>query len=435
MSVSRWPWLLLAVTASAAAAPPIEHWVTGNGANVYFLASEQIPMVDVRVVFDAGSARDGGSAGLAALTNRLLEDGAGDWNADQIAERFESRGAQFGSGSARDMAWVSLRSLSEKELLQPVADTVAVILRSPRFSAEGFERERSRMITAARERQQEPKDLAEDAFFAAAYPDGPYAAPPDGTQGSLAALTRAQVVDFYRRHYTAHNAAVAIVGALSRAQAERLVSALTRGLPSNGEAVRPLRPAAPLAAPRDIRVAYSSKQTHVLMGQPCLTRLDPEYFPLYVGNHILGGGGLVSRLSREVREKRGLSYSVYSYFMPLAGKGPFLMGLQTKNDQAPEAARLLRENLLQFIREGPTAKELRAAKDDLVRGFPLRIDSNGKLVEYLSVIGFYGLPLDYLDTFTAKVEAVTRDQVVQAFQRRIHPDRLVEVSVGGTGKK
>jgi zinc protease len=434
MSVSRWLWLLLAVTASAGAAPPIEHWVTGNGANVYFVASEQIPMVDVRVVFDAGSARDGGSAGLAALTNRLLADGAGDWNADQIAERFESRGAQFGSGSARDMAWVSLRSLTEEDLLQPVVDTVAAVLRSPRFSAEGFGRERSRMITAARERQQEPEDLAEDAFFAAAYLDGPYAAPPDGTEGSLAALTRAQVVDFYRRHYTAHNATVAIVGALSRAQAERLAGALTQGLPS-GEAVPPLRPAAVLAAPRNIHIDYSSKQTHLLIGQPSLTRLDPDYFPLYVGNHILGGSGLVSRLSREVREKRGLSYSVYSYFMPLAGKGPFLMGLQTKNDQAPEAVRLLRENLLQFIREGPTAKELRAAKDDLVGGFSLRIDSNGKLVEYLSVIGFYGLPLDYLDTFTAKVEAVTRDQVVQAFQRRIHPDRLVEISVGGTGKK
>jgi zinc protease len=432
MSASRWFWLLLAAAPAVSAAPPIEHWVTENGARVYFVASDALPMLDVRVGFDAGSARDGASPGLAALTNRLLSDGAGDWNADQIAERFESRGAEFGAGSARDMAWVSLRSLTEEALLEPAVSTAAVILRAPRFAPEGFERERSRMVTAARERQQEPDEIAEDAFFAAAYPGGPYGTPPGGTEASLRALSREQVLAFYRRYYVARNATVAIVGALSRAQAEHLAAALTKGLPA-GEQAPPFPPAAALAAGSDVRISYPSKQTHVRIGQPSVTRLDPDYFPLYVGNHILGGSGLVSRFSKEVREKRGLSYSVYSYIAPLAGRGPFVMGLQTKNDQTPEAIKLLRENLLRFIEAGPTDQELKSAKDDLVGGFPLRIDSNAKLAEYLSVIGFYGLPLDYLDTFTAKIEAVTREQILRAFRTHIHADRLVEVSVGGTG--
>jgi zinc protease len=181
------------------------------------------------------------------------------------------------------------------------------------------------------------------------------------------------------------------------------------------------------------RIDFPSSQTHVYLGQPGMRRGDPDYFPLYVGNHILGGSGLVSLLMHEVREKRGLSYSTYSYFAPMAVRGPMIMGLQTKNDQAEEARGVLLDTLQRFIDEGPTDDELDAALKNITGGFPLRIDSNSDVVSYLSVIGFYDLPLDYLDRFTDRVSSVTKEQIRDAYRRRVHPQRLAMVLVGGGG--
>jgi zinc protease len=161
-----------------------------------------------------------------------------------------------------------------------------------------------------------------------------------------------------------------------------------------------------------------------------MKRGDEDYFPLYVGNHVLGGSGLVSLLSKEVRQNRGLSYSVYSYFLPMRQNGIFLLGLQTKNAQAGEALQVVNQTLQRFVEQGPTEQELQAAKQNITGGFPLRIASNSKIVEYLAVIGFYDLPLDYLATFTGKIEAVTAEQIRDAFQRRVHPDRIVTLLLG-----
>ena len=186
-----------------------------------------------------------------------------------------------------------------------------------------------------------------------------------------------------------------------------------------------------LTAARQKQIEFPASQSHVYLGQPGVRRGDPDYFPLYVGNYILGGGGLVSRLSEEVREKNGLSYSVYSYFLPLRQPGPLTMGLQTKNTQRDKALQLMRQVLVDFIDKGPTEKELVAAKKNITGGFPLRLDSNGKIAENLAVISFYGLPLTYLDEFIPRVESVTVEQIRDAFRRRIDPQRMVTVMVGG----
>ena len=171
-------------------------------------------------------------------------------------------------------------------------------------------------------------------------------------------------------------------------------------------------------------------QAHILLGAPGVKRGDADYFPLYVGNYILGGGGFVSRLTEEVREKRGLVYSVYSYFMPMAELGPFQIGLQTKKEQAAEAMKVVNETLAKFIKNGVTEKELKAAKDNIIGGFPMRIDSNGKILDYLSVIGFYKLPLTYLDDFNKQITKVTAKQIKDAFQRRVKPENFAVVTVG-----
>jgi zinc protease len=164
-----------------------------------------------------------------------------------------------------------------------------------------------------------------------------------------------------------------------------------------------------------------------------MRRGDPDYLPLYLGNHILGGSGLVSRISDEIREKRGLSYSANSYFSPMAVEGPYLLSLQTKNDSTEEALTVLHATLAQFIAEGPTEAELIAAKKNITGGFALNIDSNKDILGYIAMIGFYALPLDYLDTFIDQINAVSVAQIHDAFKRRIHPDKMVLITVGEDG--
>jgi zinc protease len=199
--------------------------------------------------------------------------------------------------------------------------------------------------------------------------------------------------------------------------------------------VGPIAKVAYPAAPVELRIAHPASQSHILLGYPGIKRGDPDLFPLYVGNYILGGGGFVSRLTEEVREKRGLVYSVYSYFMPMAELGPFQIGLQTKKDQANAALKLVHETLDKFLKNGVTEKELIAAKANIIGGFPMRIDSNGKILDYLSVIGFYKLPLNYLDEYNKKVASVTTAQIKEAFNRRLKPENFVTVIVGDPDAK
>ena len=202
-----------------------------------------------------------------------------------------------------------------------------------------------------------------------------------------------------------------------------------------GEMANPKPQVTSLTESQEVIIEHPSSQTHILMGQAGTSRDDKDYFTLYVGNHIFGGSGLVSLLSNEIREKRGLSYSAYSYFRPMHEKGPYQLGLQTRNDQAQEALKVMKDTLAAFIITGPTEEQLKAAKQNITGGFALRLDSNSKIAGYLAMIGFYGLPLDYLDTFKAKVNNVTTAQIKDAFSRRVHPETMVTVLVGGKAEQ
>jgi zinc protease len=227
----------------------------------------------------------------------------------------------------------------------------------------------------------------------------------------------------------ASNAVIALVGDVNRSEAEKIAERLTTGL-DGGHPAKAIADPAAIAKASMQHIKHPSAQSHILMGHPGMRRGDKDYFALYVGNHALGGGGLVSKLSDEIREKRGLSYSVYSYFSPMRVEGPFTMGLQTRNDQVGEALEVMQKTLRDYIDKGITKKQLQASKKNIIGGFPLRIDSNKKIVEYLAMIGFYNLPLDHLKTFTSKVEAVTVKDIRDAFKRRVHPDAMVTIVVG-----
>lgn len=427
-------WLavaLLLVSSLAHAVPEIQHWRTANAVPVYFIAARELPMVDVQILFNAGSVRDGGKPGLARLTNALLEEGAADWSADQIADRLDRVGARFSATSRRDSAVLALRSLADPRYLQPATETVARLLREPTFAPEAVERVRQQMLTALQERAQSPGALAQDAFFKALYGTHPYATPPEGTPDSIKTLTRADLQDFHRRHYTAANAVIAIVGDLERTAAEALATALVGGL-ATGEPVPPPPPVTPVAASQTLRLSHPSSQSHILIGQAGISRADPDYHALHLGNHVLGGNGLVSQLSQEIREQRGLAYGAYSAFSPMRQVGPFLINLQTRNDQVETALEVAQATLREFTAKGPPAPTLEEARQNISGGFALDIAGNAKLVNSLGAIAFYGLPLDYLQNFISVINGITLEQVKAAWQRHIQPDRLITVIVGGS---
>lgn len=411
------------------AAPKVESWNTSKGAKVIYVQAESIPMLDVRVVFDAGSARDGALPGLAAFTNAMLTEGAADWNADQLAARVEDRGIRLGSGSLRDMAWASVRTLTEKETLDIAVDTLSKVIAQPRFDDGAIDRVRQQILIGLRQAEQSPGSVAVKRFYRTLYADHPYAHPSSGTQQTVEKISKNDMAQFHRQYYVAANAVIAMVGDIDKVQAEKLAEDLMSGIPAGQHA--PSLPPAPEVKGGELRQAFPSSQSHIYIGQPGVARHDPDYFPLYVGNHILGGSGLVSILGEEVRNERGLSYSVYSYFSPMRAAGPFLMVAQTKNEKATEALEVMREVLVTFVQEGPTQAQLDAAKRNITGGFPLKVASNSKIVEYIAMMGFYDLPLDWLDTLTSKVDAVTLAQVKDAFQRRVEPAQGITVVVGG----
>ncbi len=421
--------LALGQVTLAHALPDIQSWKTEKGARVLFVEAHELPMIDVRVVFDAGGARDGEQAGVASLTNALLDQGAAGLNADQIAQGFEQVGSNLGSGSERDMAWLSLRSLTDSKLLKPSLELFAKVLTQPDFPQADFLREQKRTLVGLEYQKQKPKSIANRAFYAAVYGDHPYAQDPSGTEDAVKALSSGDLRRFYQRYYVARNATLVIVGDVTRKQAQSIADRVLDGL-AEGEKAPALPKVAELQAAQQKFIEHPTTQSHVLMGAPGIKRGDADYFTLYVGNHILGGSGLVSRISQEIREKRGLSYSAYSYFIPMKRKGPYTLGFQTRNDQREEALSVLRETLQTFIDKGPTEKELQSSKDNIIGGFPLRVSSNGKIAEYLAMIGFYDLPLDYLSTFTENVRAVTVEGIKDAYRRRVHPDRMVTIMVG-----
>ncbi len=423
------PFIFALVPFPSIAAPAIEHWTTDNGARVYFVPAPGLPMVNIQITFDAGSARDGDKKGVAHLTNSLLDEGAGELNADQIAEHFENLGAEIGNGSYRDMSIMTLRSLTDPQLLTPALKVFALMVGEPSFPVESFERNKKQTLIAIQSQLQSPQSISDKAFFKALYGDHPYGAPSLGFTESVTALTRDDMLTHYQQYYVAKNAVVAMVGDLDRAAAEAIATQLTKGLEA-GSAASKIAPPAAIEKGTVINLEHPSSQTHIMIGQPGITRDDPDLFPLYVGNHILGGSGLTSRISDEIREKRGLAYSAYSFFSPMRAAGPYMMGLQTRNDQADKAIEVVFATLQEFINQGVTAEELEAAKRNITGGFPLRIASNSKILGFLGNIGFYNLPLDYLDTYNDRIDAVTIEQIKDAFKRRVQPDKMVTVTVG-----
>jgi zinc protease len=415
---------------NAEAGVKIQQWQTATGAEVYFVENHDLPIVDLSVNFAAGSVRDSAEkSGLAGITRYLMALGAAGMSDEVIANKMADIGAILGGEFNADRATFKLRTLSSAREQTQALDVFVKVLQKPDFPQAVLDREKARIISGLQESATQPESISSKAFMAALYGKHPYSLDESGEVETIGKIKREDLQAFYAKHYGAKSAVIAMMGDLTREQANQIADSISSNLPKvNGP-----EPIASVTLPTQAieqRIAHPASQSHILLGYPGVKRGDADLLPLYVGNYILGGGGFVSRLTEEVREKRGLVYSVYSYFMPMAELGPFQIGLQTKKEQADVALKLVRETLDKFLKDGVTEKELTAAKANIIGGFPMRIDSNSKILDYLSMIGFYHLPLNYLDEYNSNVDKVTVAQIKETFNRRLKPENFVTIVVG-----
>ncbi|MDF2075342.1 pitrilysin family protein [Pseudomonas mendocina] len=408
----------------------IQTWQTAQGAKVLFVEAHELPMFDLRLTFAAGSSQDGGVPGLATLTNAMLNEGVPGKDVGAIAAGFEGLGAEFGNGAYRDMAVASLRSLSAQEQREPALALFADVLGKPTFPADSLARIKNQLLAGFEFQKQNPGKLASLELFERLYGKHPYAHPSDGTAQSIPAITRQQLQAFHARAYAAGNVVIALVGDLSRSEAEAIANRVSAALPQGPALAKIAQPQTP--KPGTSHIEYPSNQTHLMLAQLGIDRRDPDYAALYLGNQIFGGGGFGTRLMSEVREKRGLTYGVYSGFSAMQARGPFMINLQTRAELSEGTLALVKQLLADYLRDGPTQQELDNAKRELAGSFPLSTASNADIVGQLASMGFYDLPLSYLDDFMRDVQNLNTDQVKAAMAKHLDPEALVVVSVGPT---
>ena len=433
--------LMTGVITSAYAILPIEKLDSFKGAQAYLVQTKALPMVDIEISIDAGDRYDpAAKSGLATVVGQLMNYGArsekGLLTEAQIADEIADLGANLGVSVSGERAVMRIRTLSRKDLRDRAVQLASAMLSAPTYDSKIVVREKQRMTTALLESETKPESVLDRRFRKSVYGNYPLANSP--TVQSIANISATDLQQFHKQFYRGDRMIVSIVGDVSKAEAAEIVQGLLQRVPQSGSAIAKLpaferSPVEPLSQ-REVTIPFDSQQAHIAMGMTAVTRSNPDYFPLLVGNYVLGGGGFVSRLMSEVREKRGLAYSVFSYFAPGKDAGIFQAGLQTKNDQAALALEVMGSSIAQFIADGPTQSELAAAKANLINGYPLRIDNNRKLLDNVSSIAWNNLPLDTMEVWTKQVEAVSLDQVKAAFQKYLAMDRMKIVVLGAKNK-
>lgn len=420
----------LSATSPVARHLDIQQWYTKAGSKVLFVEAHELPMFDIQLTFAAGSSRDEDKAGLALLTNSMLNEGVKGMDVTAIAKTFEGVGADFGNGAYRDMAILSLRSLTDPTKSEVALDLFSKVLSEPTFPESSLQRIKNQLLTSFEIDKQTPSRLINKEFFSKLYGGHPYAHSREGNPETIEAMTVDDLKGFYQKAYNAKNVVIAIVGDLSKKQAADLAEKLSANLPQ-GEALTAVTAPQSVSAGK-YHIEFASQQTHLILGQLGVTRNDPDYPALYVGNQILGGSGLTSRLMTEVRERRGLTYGIYANFSTMQAAGPFSISLQTRAEMTEGSLGLIKDIVRDYLVNGPTEQELTDAKREISGSFPLANASNSNIVAQLGAIGFYNLPLNYLEDFIKQIQALTPEQIKQAMNKHLKVDDFIVVTVGPT---
>ena len=423
--------------AVAQASAKINHWVHSSGALVYLVEARTIPMIDLQIDWHAGSVNDPkAQLGLAAMTAGMIDKGSmfnGRLISEaEVSDRLADLGAGLSFSASAERASMRLRTLSDEKKKLAAIDLASSVIKSPVFDSKIFKREQERTVSAIKEADLKPETKLSKEFDRQIYGKHPFADSPTIT--TIQAIKSEDLKRFYASRYASKGSKVTVVGDIGRVEVDQLLDRLMSSIPKEAKEQQQVPDVLRFDKSKEsnliIKIPHDAQQAHISMGMPAIARKDPDYFPMLVGNYILGGGGFVSRLVKEVREKRGLAYSVYSYVAPGRQIGPYVAGMQTQKAQAELAVDVMKKTIGEFIVNGPTDEELQAAKNNLVNGFPLRIDSNRKILDNVSSIAWNDLPLDTLDRWTNQLRQVTKDKVTAAFKKNLDVNQMVTVVVG-----
>ncbi|MCD6039046.1 MAG: non-proteolytic protein peptidase family [Gammaproteobacteria bacterium] len=415
--------------------PPIvsiQHWKSKKGMHVYFVQRPEIPIVDIDIFFNAGSSMDEKKQGLSHITSAMLNQGTRSYDADDIANKFADVGAHFQMHSTKDNASVSLKCLSEKKYFNLAFKLFLEILYSAQFPKTAFSRRQKQIFSTLQMQEQTPSYIAQNAFSQALYGKHPYAHNLCGTKEAVMSLTRNDAEYFYQQYYVLSNATLIIVGNISRHDVEKNVARIEDSFPVGKEA--PITPnAVSFRNKVQTFIPFPSEQTTIWMGHLGMEYHDPDYYAIHIGNDILGGSSITSRLFKKIRGEHGLVYGINSAFQFFNARGFFLIHFATQNSTAKKALNLTKSILDHYIDKGPTEKEFLLAKQKINHEFPLSIATNHDIIHYLMQIGFYKLPLDYIDTYRANISAISLNEVKTALKKHIKPDEMIKIIVGGSG--
>ncbi len=405
----------------------IQRVVSPGGIEAWLVEEQAIPIISIEISFDGGAAIDPeGREGVANLMMGLLEEGAGEMDAVGFAEAADAIAARYGFSASKESVSVSVDMLAENR--DESVDLLRVALTDPRFDEEPVTRVKRQVISGLRSAETDPNEVASKAWWAAAFPGDPYARDSDGTVESVEAITRDDLLAARERLLNVGAAHIGVVGAISAEELGPLLDRLLGDLPNHEP--EPL-PMVAFQGPPGVNVVdLDVPQSVAVFGQEGILRDDRDYIPAYVMNYILGGGGFSSRLTVEVREKRGLSYSVYSYLYPLDRAGLIVGGVASANGAMAKSIEVIEAEWRRMAEEGVTEEELEKAKKYLTGAWALRFDSNGKIANILVGLQAAGLPITYVDDRNALVEAVTLEDISRVAKRILDADALSITVVG-----
>ncbi len=423
--------VVLLLPLAAQAGPKIERVVGASGVEAWLVREPKIPMIALQAVWRGGSATDPtGLEGRAAIAADLLTEGAGDLDAEAYQSALRADAISIDASTDRDYLSLNLRTLSEKR--ERAFELLAQTLTQPRFDAEPIQRVKAQALVAAQRARTSPGSIANNRFMAIAFPGHPYGRPAQASAESLERLSAGDFGAYVKSVLARRNLVIGVVGDIAPEELKRLLDLSFGKLPLEPQLELPGK-TVPQVAAKPVVVPYANPQSIVLFGAPGLLRDDPDYYAATVLNYVLGGGSFSSRLMEEIREKRGLVYSVSTGLQPMPAAGLFAGSLSTRNEQVGQALGLVRENLLTLARDGLTDGEIANAKAYLTGSFPLRLSSNSAIAGMLTAMQLAGLGMDYIDRYADYINAVTPDDIRRVAQRLFANGDLLVVVVGEPG--
>ncbi len=399
-----------------------------GGIEAWLVQEHAVPLMALRFVFEGGSAQNpAGKEGLANFLTAMMDEGAGELDSHKFQERMEELAFRMSFEDTRDGLYGSFETLTTNR--DPSIEMLRLALNQPRFDADAVERVRKQLLSGLAFAAKNPNRVAGKAWSAQAFPGHPYGLPSDGTPESIARIGSDDLEGFRKRNFARDNLKVVAVGDINAEQLGALLDRVFGDLPAKAE-LTPVPATTPEAKERVQVIPMDVPQSVVQFGAPGIPREDDDFMAAFVLNQILGGGGFASRLTEEVREKRGLAYSVYSYLQPYRRTAVFAGGVATKNEEVGRSLDVIRAELRRMAEEGPTQEELKNAKDYLTGSFALRFDTNAKIASQLLGFLFEGYGIDYIDKRNALVNAVTLDDVKRVAARLLKADELIVTIVG-----